>query len=117
MSIAATPQVRTVNNFLNGEEAPALGGATFEKLSPATGEVLSLVARSGDADVQAAVAAAKAAAERFELAGIHVQDGGVDRRRRGEGLRGLLHVVLLGRSCRSLDARPSRGARRTKAAP
>ena len=52
MSIAATPQVRTVNNFLDGEEAPARSGATFEKLSPATGEVMAHVARS-NADVPA----------------------------------------------------------------
>jgi aldehyde dehydrogenase (NAD+) len=61
MSIAATPKVRTVNNFLDGEEAPARSGATFEKLSPATGEVMAQVARSNADDVMGAVESAKAA--------------------------------------------------------
>jgi aldehyde dehydrogenase (NAD+) len=61
MSIAASPQVRTVNNFIDGDEAPARSGQTFEKVAPATGEVLSHVARSNAEDVEAAVASGKAA--------------------------------------------------------
>ena len=61
MSIATTPKVRTVNNFIDGHEAPARSGATFEKLSPATGEVMAHVARSDADDVAAAVESAKAA--------------------------------------------------------
>ena len=56
MSVAAA--VQTVGNVIAGEERGADGGATFEKLAPATGELLSLVARSGAADVDAAVGAA-----------------------------------------------------------
>ena len=37
--------VKTVGNVIAGEERPAASGATFEKLAPATGEVISLVAR------------------------------------------------------------------------
>jgi len=59
MSVAAA--LRTVGNVIGGEERPAAGGGTFEKLAPATGEPISLVARSGPADVDAAVTAAAAA--------------------------------------------------------
>ena len=45
MSATATA-TRTVHNVINGEERPARSGATFEKVSPATGEVISVVARS-----------------------------------------------------------------------
>ena len=59
--MTVTAEVRTVGNVIGGEERPASGGGTFEKLAPATGEVLSLVARSSAKDVAAAVAAAEAA--------------------------------------------------------
>jgi acyl-CoA reductase-like NAD-dependent aldehyde dehydrogenase len=49
---------RTIGNHISGEERPAASGETLEKRAPATGEVLSLVARSGAADVDAAVSAA-----------------------------------------------------------
>ena len=51
-------ELETVGNVIGGEERPAADGGTFEKLAPATGEVLSLVARSGPADTGAAIAAA-----------------------------------------------------------
>ena len=51
----------TVLNVIAGEERPAAGGRTFEKLAPATGTLLSEVARSDASDVDAAVAAARAA--------------------------------------------------------
>lgn len=50
-----------VENVIAGEERPAASGDTFEKLAPATGQVLSVVARSRAADVDAAVTAAAAA--------------------------------------------------------
>src|SRR5215218_2950714 len=56
-SIAA----RAVGNVIGGEERAAASAETLEKRNPATGEVLSLVARSGAADVDAAVTAALAA--------------------------------------------------------
>ena len=59
--MTVTAGVRMVANVIGGEERGAAGGESFEKLAPATGEVLSLVARSGSEDVSAAVAAAEAA--------------------------------------------------------
>jgi aldehyde dehydrogenase (NAD+) len=59
VSVATTTTF--VANVIAGEERPAASGRTFEKLSPATGEVLSHVARSDRADVDAAVTAAVAA--------------------------------------------------------
>src|SRR5262249_20203257 len=53
--------VRTVGNVIAGEERPAASGATFEKLAPAMGEVLSLVARSDSSDTDAASSAAAGA--------------------------------------------------------
>jgi aldehyde dehydrogenase (NAD+) len=59
--VTVTAEVRTVGNVIGGEERAATGGGTFEKLAPATGEPISLVARSSAEDVGAAVAAAEAA--------------------------------------------------------
>src|SRR5437763_705196 len=56
MSVAI--DVKTVGNVIAGDERPAASGATFEKLAPATGEVLSLVARSDATDTGAAITAA-----------------------------------------------------------
>jgi aldehyde dehydrogenase (NAD+) len=52
---------RVVGNVIAGLERGAADGRTFEKLAPATGKVLSVVARSGAADVDAAITAAAAA--------------------------------------------------------
>ena len=54
-------QTRLIGNVVGGRETGAADGRTLEKRSPATGEVISHVARSGPADVDAAVAAARAA--------------------------------------------------------
>jgi acyl-CoA reductase-like NAD-dependent aldehyde dehydrogenase len=59
--MTVTAEVRTVGNVIGGEGRAASGGGTFEKLAPATGEPISLVARSSAEDVVAAVAAAEAA--------------------------------------------------------
>lgn len=50
-----------IPNWINGKETPAQGGEIFDKLNPHDGSVLCKVARSQKADVDAAVAAAKAA--------------------------------------------------------
>ncbi|MDT0308125.1 aldehyde dehydrogenase family protein [Streptomyces sp. DSM 44917] len=47
--------------FIDGEFRPAASGRAFKTVSPATEEVLSEVAEAGEADVEAAVAAARAA--------------------------------------------------------
>lgn len=48
-------------NWVNGREQPASAGELFDKMNPADGSVLCKVARSHVEDVEAAVAAAKAA--------------------------------------------------------
>jgi 1-pyrroline dehydrogenase len=50
-------------NYINGEFRPAASGLTDEVLNPATGEVITSVTSSDAVDVDAAVAAAKAAFE------------------------------------------------------
>jgi aldehyde dehydrogenase (NAD+) len=45
-------------NFINGKWVESKSGATFESRNPATGDVLGVCARSGAADVEAAVEAA-----------------------------------------------------------
>ena len=48
-------------NFIDGQEIAAAAGECFAKHSPATGRVLTQVARSRAADVDAAPAAARRA--------------------------------------------------------
>ncbi|MGI8440578.1 MAG: aldehyde dehydrogenase family protein [Thermoleophilaceae bacterium] len=61
MSTAAPESTTTLGNVIAGEERPAAGGGTFDKLSPATGELISRAARSHAEDVDVAVTAAQAA--------------------------------------------------------
>lgn len=56
MSLPNTPSL----NFIAGEWRSAHAGATFDKLAPASGQLLAQVANSSSADVDAAVAAARA---------------------------------------------------------
>jgi alpha-ketoglutaric semialdehyde dehydrogenase len=79
MTVTAPTSTRTVDNVIAGEERGAAGGESFEKLAPATGEVLSRVARSRKEDVDAAVAAAQAAQP--DWAARTVTDRGVVLRR------------------------------------
>ncbi len=53
--------MRQIFNQIGGSESPACDGELFEKLSPATGQIISRAARSQSADVQRAVATAKEA--------------------------------------------------------
>jgi aldehyde dehydrogenase (NAD+) len=77
--VTTTIGTRIVGNVVAGEERAALSGATFEKLAPATGDVLSVVARSGREDADAAIAAA---AEAYpEWAARPVPERGVVLRR------------------------------------
>jgi aldehyde dehydrogenase (NAD+) len=50
-------------HYINGEWTAAANGATFETVDPATEEVIGLVARGTAADIEQAVAAARAAFE------------------------------------------------------
>ena len=76
--------VKTVGNVIAGEERPAASGATFEKLAPATGEVISLVARSDASDTDAAITAA-----------VDAQPAWADRtvEERGRILRGITQLL------------------------
>ncbi len=56
-----------MDNFIGGKWVAAESGETFESLIPATGEALASFPRSGKADVDRAVAAAKAAFEDWRL--------------------------------------------------
>ena len=58
--MAATAQ-REVGLFINGESAESASGETREILEPATGEPLARAAMAGDADIDRAVEAARAA--------------------------------------------------------
>ncbi len=60
----ATPQLE---NFIGGDWVAAEGGETFESIAPATGETLATFPRSGAADVERAVVAAKEAFESWRL--------------------------------------------------
>ena len=51
----------TYRNYINGEWVPAASGATSENRNPATGALVGLFPRSGQPDVDRAVAAAKVA--------------------------------------------------------
>jgi aldehyde dehydrogenase (NAD+) len=61
---AAPPRL---DNLIGGERLGAEGGETFESFVPATGEVLASFPRSGAAEIERAVAAAKAAFEGWRL--------------------------------------------------
>ena len=54
-----SPAVQTVENFIDGRWQPAADGATFESRDPYSGEVLAVAPRSGAADLDAAIAAAR----------------------------------------------------------
>lgn len=59
-----TPQaVKDVLNFINGDYVPARSGRWFDKRSPLTGALIARVAEASEADVDAAVKAARAALE------------------------------------------------------
>jgi 1-pyrroline dehydrogenase len=57
----ATKTTTEIRNFIDGEERPASDGASEPILNPATGEQIASAPLSGEADVDAAVQAAKRA--------------------------------------------------------
>jgi malonate-semialdehyde dehydrogenase (acetylating) / methylmalonate-semialdehyde dehydrogenase len=61
MSAATTPSVRLIDNYVGGQWTPASGTEELDVTNPATGEVLARVPMSSSADLDAAVAAARAA--------------------------------------------------------
>jgi acyl-CoA reductase-like NAD-dependent aldehyde dehydrogenase len=58
---------KTFQNYIAGEWVDALSGETFESTSPANGEMLGVFPKSGQVDVDRAVAAAKEAYEDWRL--------------------------------------------------
>ena len=62
-STTLPPAVRT-QAFIDGQFTDAAGRATFQSLAPATGGVIAEVAACGEADVDRAVRAARAAFNR-----------------------------------------------------
>jgi malonate-semialdehyde dehydrogenase (acetylating) / methylmalonate-semialdehyde dehydrogenase len=61
MSAATTTSVRLIDNYVAGQWTPASGTDELDVTNPATGEVLARVPLSAASDVDAAVAAARAA--------------------------------------------------------
>ncbi|MCB2186521.1 MAG: aldehyde dehydrogenase family protein [Deltaproteobacteria bacterium] len=59
--MADAPIPAQIPNWINGQEEPAQGGGWVAKMDPHTGQRQSWLARSGAPDVDAAVAAARAA--------------------------------------------------------
>jgi 1-pyrroline dehydrogenase len=59
--MATTQTVLDINNFIDGEEQPAAGGTSEPIINPATGEQIATAPLSGEADIDAAVQAAKRA--------------------------------------------------------
>ncbi|CAN5678399.1 aldehyde dehydrogenase family protein [soil metagenome] len=66
MSSNSVAAVEPGRLFIDGEWQDAASGATFPSYNPATGEVLAEVAEGGEADVERAVSAARAAFEDSE---------------------------------------------------
>jgi acyl-CoA reductase-like NAD-dependent aldehyde dehydrogenase len=64
---AQAGETAVFRNFINGEWVPAQDGHTTENHDPATGELIGLFPRSGQADVDRAVAAARTAFESWRL--------------------------------------------------
>ncbi len=55
-----SPAVIRVTNYIDGSWVPAAGGATIESHDPATGDLVAIAPRSDAADVDRAIAAARA---------------------------------------------------------
>ncbi|MBI4483761.1 MAG: aldehyde dehydrogenase family protein [Acidobacteria bacterium] len=54
------------NLFIDGQSRPSVSGETFDVFNPATGELYARVAKAGAEDANAAVAAAKVGARRWQ---------------------------------------------------
>jgi malonate-semialdehyde dehydrogenase (acetylating)/methylmalonate-semialdehyde dehydrogenase len=61
MSTATTPSIRVLDNYVAGRWTPASGAEQLDVTNPASGEVLARVPLSSQADLDAAVRAARAA--------------------------------------------------------
>src|SRR5215212_4086514 len=63
--------------FIDGTWRDAVDGATFDVVAPATEDHLATIAAAGEADIDAAVAAARAQADGGEWAKMHGRDRGL----------------------------------------
>ncbi len=59
MASAPTIQIKPGKLFIGGKWVDAASGKTFATTNPATGETLTMLAEAGEADADAAVAAAR----------------------------------------------------------
>jgi aldehyde dehydrogenase (NAD+) len=76
MGTAAQLQIKPGKLFIGGKWVDAAGGKTFPTINPATGETLAEIAEAGEADVEAAVAAAGRAFEAGPWAEMSASDRG-----------------------------------------
>ena len=58
---AASAEVRTMQQLINGEWVAAASGQTFDDINPYTGEVFARIPASGAADAKRAIEAAEKA--------------------------------------------------------
>ncbi len=68
--MASTPKIQPGKLFINGEWRESSDGQRRDVINPATGEVVSSIAWATTADVDAAVAAARAAFDKGEWSGL-----------------------------------------------
>ncbi|GAA6140960.1 aldehyde dehydrogenase family protein [Hydrogenophaga sp. 5NK40-0174] len=68
--------IPTLHNFINGQYQPALSGASFEKIAPASGRPCAVVSASNADDINAAVLAAKQALQAGAWATMPAQERG-----------------------------------------
>ncbi len=71
---ATLPDTIRTQAYIDGAFVDAVDGATFESFAPATGEVIANVAACGEADVDRAVAAARAAFDKGDWSRIDPAD-------------------------------------------
>ena len=57
-SLLPTDKSNVAMHFINGELMPSINGATFDSVNPASGELICKVSLGGEAEINAAVAAA-----------------------------------------------------------
>ena len=71
---ATLPDTIRTQAYIDGAFVDALDGATFDSFAPATGQVIAKVAACGEADIDRAVAAARAAFNKGEWSRISPAD-------------------------------------------
>lgn len=104
----------TCLQWIDGKEVPALDGGVFEVENPATGETIFEVARGQADDVEAAVAAARAAADHGTWPSMHPRERGAILRRAAALLRersstiARIETLSIGRPLREMSQQVAR---------